>query len=61
MLCVIKIMTAVEKEREFVQEVKGGEAERERALGPGVISVSAPPLGTSSLRLREHARHEYKP
>lgn len=31
----------------------------DRAQGPGVISVSALPLGTSSLRLREHPRHAY--
>lgn len=40
---------------------KRGERKRDwdRAQGPGVISMSALPLGTSSLRLREHARHAY--
>lgn len=33
---------------------------RGRVQGPGVISVSAPPLETSSLRLREQARHAHQ-
>lgn len=60
-----------QKNREMIRmkvnkvEKEGGCARGERrrgwdgAQGPGVISVSALPLGTSSLRLREHSRHAY--
>lgn len=56
---MIKMMKV--KGMEKVVDCARGERERDcdRARGPGVISVSARPLGTSSLRLREHASHAY--